>query len=133
MPQTPLFTGVDLTTWLQRPVSDEAGIMVERVVWGWLRPLLNVDERPDPPSDELFSWAIELGGIAFANPEGLASYSLEAESSSYSSERRDEILREVANGGVTPVGASLPPKSSFPPAQEYPDPARRYGAFTSRA
>lgn len=121
MPQAnALFDSAALTSWLRQPVSTDAAEVVERVVWGWLRPLLQVAERPTEPSDELKAWALELGGIAYANPEGLSSYSLESESSGYSSERRDEILRTVVSGGTTPDGGVPAPTGCFPPP--CPDP-----------
>lgn len=122
---TTLFTAEDLSTWLRQPVSSEAAVLVERVVWGWLGPLLGTTERPDPVSDKLAAWAIELGAIAYANPEGLSRYSLDSESSEYSSERRDEILRIAAGGGITPAGAALAPSGCFPTARSYPDPVER--------
>ena len=126
MPQTnALFSAADLTSWLRQPVEEASAVAVEAVVWGWLRPLLDLTERPAEPSDELKAWALELGGIAYANPEGLSSYSLESESTSYSSERRDELLRAVAGGGTTAPGAALSPVGTFPSARRYPDPAER--------
>lgn len=131
MPQiTPLFTATDLTDWLRQSVTAEAAAVTERVVWGWLRPLLGVTERPAAPSDELTSWAIELGGIAYSNPEGLSVYMLETERSNYSSERRDEILRMVATHGLVAPGGALSPKSSFPAAVDYPEPADRWRRVT---
>ncbi|HET6154356.1 MAG TPA: hypothetical protein VFE15_15535 [Marmoricola sp.] len=124
MPQTTLFDETDLIKWLHRPVTpDEAGI-AEEVVWGWLRPLIKLADRPEEPSPELRSWAIELGGIAHVNPECLARYELENELSFYSAERRNEILDMAATGGTIAPGAPAVPLGSFPPAQRYPDPAR---------
>jgi hypothetical protein len=125
MPQTVLFTPSDLSDWLRQPVEDGAATVVEGVVWGWLRPLLKLDQRPEDPSPELVAWAIELGAIAYVNPEGLEEYQLEAERSKYSSDRRDEILRAAAGGGTTAPGAALAPVGSFPKARPYPDPAER--------
>lgn len=124
-PENALFTSAQLTSWLRQPVSEDAAEIVESVVWGWLRPLLQLDERPATQSAELKAWALELGGIAYTNPEGLSSYSLESESTSYSSERRDEVLRAVAGGGTTPDGAAPAPRGCFPNARAYPDPAER--------
>lgn len=126
MPQTPLFNAADLGAWLRQDVTDDAASVVERVVWGWLRPVLKVEERPSAPSDELVSWAIELGAIAYANPEGLSEYGLESETSKYSSERRDEILQNAAGGGALPEGTAAAPRGSFPAARCYPDPAERW-------
>lgn len=124
MSQTALFDETDLTDWLHKPVSAEAATIAERVAWGWLRPLINLDERPDVPSDELLAWAIELGGIAHCNPEGLVRYALDQELSIYSSERRDEILRMAADGGTVAPGSAPKPMGVFPHARRYPDPAR---------
>jgi hypothetical protein len=99
--------------------------MVERVVWGWLKPLLELTERPDPVSEQLFSWALELGIIFRANPEGLSAKEIGPFREQYSSERRDEILRVAAGGGTTAPGAALKPSGSFPSARAYPDPAER--------
>lgn len=125
MSTTTLFTPAELAEWLGQPVTPQRGVLVERVVWGWLKPVLKLDDRPTPVSEQLFAWAIELGGIAKVNPEGLASYELENEKSDYSSERRDEILRAAAGGGVIPAGSVAAPVGCFPSARRYPDPAER--------
>lgn len=125
MPQTPLFTSVELAAWLDQPVTPQRGAIVERVVWGWLQPVLNLEERPETASEKLFAWAIELGGIAKVNPDGLSRYSLDSESSEYSSERRDEILRAAASGGAVPAGSVPAPTGCFPKARAYPDPVER--------
>lgn len=122
-PQTPeLFTAADLTNWLRQPVAAEHAAVAQTVVWGWLRPLLGVTELAEV-SPEIKAWAIELGAIAYTNPEGLSAYSLGTERSAYSSERRDEILRMVASGGAVAPGTTPSPRGSFPPAPRYPDPA----------
>lgn len=117
MPQAAnaLFEPSELADWLRQPVADEAAWMVEKVVWGWLRPVLVLDERPAETSDELKAWAIELGAIAYVNPEGLGSYALESEKSVYSGERRAELLGLAASGGV-PAGPVPPARGTFPPA-----------------
>ena len=125
MPQTPLFTTDDLSNWLGEPVPDGRAEAIERVVWGWLRPLLKVEERPDPASAELLAWAVELGAIAKENPTGLSAKDIGPFKEQYSSERRDEILRMVASGGTTAPGAALSPEGSFPAPQPYPDPVER--------
>lgn len=123
MPTTALFTHADLNALPGvSGVTAEEAAAVERIVWGWLKPVLQLDTRPDTVSEELRAWAVELGVIYRANPEGLSSYSLESESSSYSSERRDEILRLAASGGRVPEGATPSPGGSFPAARAYPDP-----------
>jgi hypothetical protein len=77
--------------------SDRAEV-AERVVWGWLKPVLGLTERPYPVPDEVFSWAIEQA---------------------FSMERRREILADAAGGGSST--AALSPRGSFPDALSYPD------------
>lgn len=117
MPQATnaLFSPADLAAWLRQPVTDEAAWLTETVVWGWLRPVLALTERPETASDELKAWAIELAGIAYSNPEGLGSYALESEKTVYSGERRAEILGLVSSGGES-AGPVPPARGTFPPA-----------------
>lgn len=125
MPTTddfPLFGEYELTQWLGYEVSAERASWVEQVVWGWLKPVLGLDSRPDPVPPEVFSWAIELGAIGHENPSGLSSEQLGPALRNFSSERRAEILQLAADGGSTK--ASLTPVGSFPPATCYPDPAQ---------
>lgn len=121
MAQATLFAATELSGWLRQPVDDASAVIVESVVWGWLKPVLKISERPDPVSEELKAWALELGGIAYSNPEGLAAYALESERSTYSDTRIDTILRRVAGGGA-PSSTDGAPQGSFPPAPEWPDP-----------
>lgn len=123
-----LFDAADLGDWLHCTVTDEAAIAAERVVWGWLKPVLGLTERPTPVSEELFSWAIELGGIAHENPDGKSYYQLADERTGYSAERRQQILEEAATGGIAPGGVAKP-VGSFPKAQCWPDPARPWGRW----
>jgi hypothetical protein len=126
MATTALFTAANLNALpsVSGVTADEA-TAVEAVVWGWLKPILNLIDRPDPVSPELFSWALELGAIYRTNPAGLSRKDLGPFSEQYSSERRDEILRTAAGGGTAAPGAAKP-LGSFPAARAYPDPAERY-------
>lgn len=116
-----IFDADELTEWLGRQVSEARALIVERVVWGWLKLALGVETRPHPVPAEVFSWAIELGAIAHENPNGLSSEQLGPAQRQFSSERRAEIL-EAAAGASTGAGGSRP-RGSFPAAQPYPDPA----------
>ena len=118
-----LFSDRDLSDYLRKPVSLASALSVERVVWGWLSPALELTERPDPVPDAVFSWALELAAIAYENPSGLSSYQLGAEQFGFSAERRAEILAEAGGGRVTP-GSPAAPLGSFPEAIGWPDPAR---------
>lgn len=122
---TALFTADDLNAVPGvTGVTEAEAAIVERVVWGWLKPVLGVTERPDPVSPELASWALELGVIYRSNPEGLDSKKIGPFEEQYG-ERIDQILRAAATGGVTPAGTALRPVGSFPSARAYPDPAER--------
>lgn len=126
MATTALFTTADLGSLLQCSVSAAAAETAERLAWGWLRPVLAVDERPDPVSAELWAWAVELGAIAHENPAGLAAYQLGDERSQYSAERRQEILELAAAGGAV-VSSGVPrPRGSFPDPECWPDPISIY-------
>ncbi|HSV41491.1 MAG TPA: hypothetical protein VLI04_22195 [Nocardioidaceae bacterium] len=121
-----LFTEDDLGELIGKPVTESRGAMVERVVWGWLKPILDLEDRPDPVPDELFSWAVELGGIAHENPIGLSGKATGPFSEQFSGlrDRRETILKDVrqwaaAQGDDTAAA----PGGSFPEAPCYPDPA----------
>lgn len=120
-PDLRLFTAVDLTDWLGETVAEDRAASVESVVWGWLKTPLGLDTRPSDVSEQVFSWAIELGGIAHENPAGLDSKTIGPFAEQYSSERREEILAIVGTG--SPLGTPPRPRGSFPPARSYPDPA----------
>lgn len=116
-----LFEPSELGDYLQKQVSTAAAVTAERVAWGWLKPILKLSERPDTVSEELFSWAIELGAIAHENPAGLESWWLGDERQVFSAERRRELLQEIADGGIP--GSSAAPRGSFPDPKAWPDPA----------
>lgn len=119
-----LFTAGDLTEYLGKSVSEGQAVMAERVVWGWIKPILKMQDRPDPVADELFSWAIELGAIAHENPTGRSAQTNGPFSVQYSA-RRTEILAEIAESTLTTKG--LLPRGSFPCPERYPDPVRVLG------
>lgn len=123
MPETPdaaLFEAGDLSEWIGKTITADRGQVLERVVWGWLKPRLGLEERPTPVPAEVFSWAIELGAIAHENPAGLSGKQLGSNSRQYSAERRGEILDEAeAYSG----GGSGAPMGTFPDPLPYPDPA----------
>lgn len=121
-----LFTDEHLTRLLHKEVAIDDAVLVERVVWGWLRPILGWDERPAEIPPELFAWALQLGAIAHENPAGLSAKTIGPFSVQYSEERRLAILDEVARSSL-PTGPSATahePSGDFPPAACYPDPAR---------
>lgn len=117
-----LFDEVELGDYLQYEVSEAAAASAERAVWGWLKQATGLTERPDTVSDEMFSWAIELGAIAHENPSSLSTYTIGDETSGWQRDRRQEILDAAAAGG-SDTPSRTGPRGSFPPAQSWPDPA----------
>lgn len=65
---------------------------------------------PTPVPDDLWAWAIELAAIAFRNPDGAASESLDDHSVTHDRARRAEILKDAkaAYGGGTGPSYSFP-------------------------
>jgi hypothetical protein len=118
MSSLPLFMPADLRTFLRKPaITDEQATSAEKVVWGWLQPVLGLEVRPYPVPAKVFSWAIELGAIAHENPAGRTSRQLGPFQEQFSAERRAEILAEAGRGGLTATA----PQGSFPEPLDYPD------------
>lgn len=128
MTTPPLFTADDLNGLLGVDVTDVRATAVERVIWGWIKPRLGVDDRPDPIPDEVFAWAIELGAIVLENPTAKTQQSngpfatVFASRSGSATQRRKEILDEIS---ASLLGAGgLRPRGNFRPPHRYPDPSR---------
>lgn len=120
-----LFTESDLSDFLSKDISVDQAAVAERVVWGWLKPILGWADQPDETPDELFSWALQLGAIACENPSGLSVKEIGPFRDEYSEERRLAILAEVRNSGLgdPAAAAANQPLGDFPDALPYPDPA----------
>src|SRR4029453_11712520 len=101
-----LFELSDLPSWLQVPsVDTETATRIRQCVNGWLMSATRLTAWPNPVPDDLFAWAIELAGIAYRNPSGAASESLDDYNVSYNAARRKEILdaaRLAYSGAGTP-------------------------------
>lgn len=107
-----LFDLVDLPSWLQVPsVDTETATRVRRFASGWLMQATGLTSWPTPVPDDLWAYAIELAAIAYFNPSGLSSESLDDHNVSYSAERRDQIL--AAARATYRTGATQP-QGSFP-------------------
>lgn len=107
-----LFTIEDLASYLQIPTIDtETGIRVRRIATGWLMSATGVTSFTTV-GDDLWAWAIELAAIAYYNPSGLSSESLDDHNVSYSAERRKEILAAAQASPYNTAGGS--PQGSFP-------------------
>ncbi|GAA2516698.1 hypothetical protein [Winogradskya humida] len=96
----------------QGPLNEPSVLIARRVASGWLRAATELAEWPDPTPDDLFGWALELAGLFYNNPEGLASDTVGGTSAAWDRQRRAEILgaaraayANVAGGRGGPVGA----------------------------
>jgi hypothetical protein len=115
----PLFNAAALSEFVQDDIDTATAARVEQVVWGWLQPILNDEDRRDQVSPQLFSWALELGAIAHENPTGLEAYQLGAERRQFSQDRRREILVDVKASVDGIVGTA--PRGDFPEPLPCPD------------
>lgn len=106
----PLFTAKQLSDFVHDDVAIDEAAQAEDVAWGWLAPVLGLEEKPEQAGVQLRSWILELGAIAYDNPTGLEAHQLGAERRQFSQERRREILAEA---GAT-VGGGSGPLGSFP-------------------
>jgi hypothetical protein len=101
-----LFDLTDLPSWLQVPnVDTETATRVRRYASGWLKTATQLTDWPSPVPDDLWAWGIELAGIAFRNPTGNSSQSIDDHSVSFDNGRRQEILdaaRAAYSGAGTP-------------------------------
>lgn len=121
-----LFTLDELEDALQQgPLVEASATIARRVAYGWLRSATKLTDWPDPVPDDLFAWGVELAGLFYNNPEGLASDTTGGTAATWDRTRRSAILDDAraAYGGSTAGGVPL---YSFPEpdwswsAQSYP-------------
>lgn len=106
-----LFDLEDLPSWLQVPeVDTETAIRVRRYASGWLSSATRLTSWPDPVPDDLWAWGLELAAIAFRNPDGVASETVDDASAVWDRRRRVEILAAARAS----YGAAGTPLYSFP-------------------
>lgn len=113
-----LFTTADLAKWLKRPLDEDGMGLARRYAAGWLKGATGLQSWPDPVTDPLWSWAIELAGIAYSNPRALVTEVRGAATDSWPLARRAEILAAAA---VAYKGGGGGPLFSFPAAVGWPD------------
>jgi hypothetical protein len=105
-----LFTIAEFASYIQQDVDTSSATVARRVASGWLLAATGLTDFPAPISDSLFGWGLELAAIAFRNPEGTASESIDDHSVTWDRQRRADILKAAA----TAYGASGSPQYSFP-------------------
>jgi hypothetical protein len=104
-----LFTIEEFASYLQQDVDTSSATVARRVASGWLMSATGLTVF-DTVDDRLFGWALELAAIAFRNPDGAASESVDDHSVTWDRQRRKDILTEVR----TSYGTTGQPQYSFP-------------------
>jgi hypothetical protein len=104
-----LFTIEEFASYLQQDVDTSSATVARRVASGWLMSATGLASF-DTVDDRLFGWALELAAIAFRNPDGAASESVDDHNVTWDRSRRKDILTEVR----TSYGTTGQPQYSFP-------------------
>lgn len=130
-----LFDDTQLKNWLRYDDEDDfdaasAGL-AEQVVAGWLTDatgLTKTDLETAAAGDapQVFSWALELGGIAYENPTSMTDDTTGQTRTAWM-DRRSQILAAARGwAGRQPVTGTgtVVPKGCFPAATAWPDPPR---------
>lgn len=111
-----LFTRDEFASYLKQDVDNATTDVVLRVASGWLMSVTSqttwFPTWPSPTPDNLFAWALELAAIAYRNPDGVASESIDDYTAVTDRARRKEILLAAAAS----YGGSSAPQYSFPDA-----------------
>ncbi|WP_433078873.1 hypothetical protein ACQP1P_38585 [Dactylosporangium sp. CA-052675] len=104
-----LFTPEEFASYLQQDVDTSSAIVARRVASGWLLSATGLTSFTTV-DDRLFAWGLELAAIAYRNPDGAASESVDDHNVTWDRQRRKDILTEVR----TSYGTSGQPSYSFP-------------------
>lgn len=107
-----LFTIEEFASYLQQDVDTSSATVARRVASGWLKNATGLSDFTAPVADQLFGWGLELAAIAFRNPDGASTESVDDHSVSWDAARRRDILKAAA----TAYGNAGGPHYSFPAA-----------------
>jgi len=106
-----LFTLSEFASYMQQDVDTSSATVARRVASGWLLQATRLSDFPLPISDSLFAWGLELAAIAFRNPDGAKSESIDDHSVGREDlERRKAILAAAASF----YGGAGSPQYEFP-------------------
>lgn len=105
-----LFTLAEFASYLQQDVDTSSATVARRVASGWLLQATRLSDFPLPVSDQLFAWGLELAAIAFRNPDGAKSESIDDHSATWDRLNRIDILKAAAAF----YGGAGSPTYSFP-------------------
>lgn len=110
-----LVTAGQLRTYLRCEVDEPGAELAIRVASGWLASAVP-GHWPDPVPEDLWAWALELASIAYTNPEGLSTRTVDSVTDAWTTTRRAEILAAAARR----YGAAGGPLFAFPAPQPWP-------------
>jgi hypothetical protein len=109
-----LFTYAEFASYLKQEIDNSTKDVVDRVASGWLMSVTSqatwYPTWPSPLPDNLFAWALELAAIAYRNPDGVASETIDDYTAVTDRARRAEILKAAA----AVYGSVGSPLYSFP-------------------
>src|SRR5688500_2211063 len=91
---------------MQRDLDTATATLARRVASGWLRSATGLSDWTEPIADDLWTWALELAEMAYGNPSGYASETIDDHSITFDRARRTSILeaaRKKYSTGSVPV------------------------------
>lgn len=109
-----LFEVEDLRRLLQLAPEEfdtDAATVARRLAAGWLSDATGLTAWPDPLPERLWAWAIELGAIAYNNPEAAQSEQIDDYRVAHDRDRRGQILADARQAYAV---ATTGPQGSFP-------------------
>jgi hypothetical protein len=107
-----LFTLDEFASYLQQDVDTSSATVARRVASGWLKSATGLSDWTAPVDDQLFGWGLELAAIAFRNPDGASSESIDDHTVQWDRARRADILKAA----TTAYSGAAQPQYSFPEA-----------------
>ena len=113
-----LFSLEEFASYMQQDVDTSSATVARRVASGWLKSATGLSDWTVPVDDQLFGWGLELAAIAYRNPAGAASESIDDYSVSHDASKRAEIL-----AAATAWAGAGSPKFSFPQPDWHWDPS----------
>jgi hypothetical protein len=113
VPAADLFTNAEFASYLHEPdpgVDNSSTDVVRRLAAGWLKSATGLTDFTAPVDDQLFGWALELAAIAYRNPDGLASESID----DYQATRDRSLRKEILDAARRAYSGAGQPSYSFP-------------------
>jgi hypothetical protein len=87
-----LFELTELASYMQRDLDTSTATNARRIASGWLGSATGISEWSAPIPDDLWTWALELAEMAYGNPSGAASESIDDYATTFDRARRASIL-----------------------------------------